>query len=376
VNHDLMVEKIKTICFVVPEYRRDTPTHFNHVYDLVREVSKLMDIYVYIERAEGVIDFLGAKEVLVAKSKNKFLSFMESIKIFYCLRRFGVSDFYVHYSFRSACAALLVTKAFGGRVFYWNCGEPWKYKRNFFREFFERLVYKMIDYLVTGTESLKENYAAEYGISKEKIKVMPNWIDIEKFKVQSLKLQVDELRNSLNLGVERKIVLFAHRLSKRKGAHYLAEIIKALKNEKAVFIIIGDGSERRNVKLKIENWKLGDRVRWLGWVPNSDISLYYALADVFIMPSDEEGFPRVLLEAMVMGKPFVAFDVGGVREIIPPECQEFVVAGGSVEQFVKKVKTLLMLDSGGKEPLQRAELVWTEQFDVKKIALAFQQLFI
>ena len=60
-------------------------------------------------------------------------------------------------------------------------------------------------------------------------------------------------------------------------------------------------------------------------LPNREAIKYFAAADVYMMPSAEEGFPRTLLEAMAAGCPFTAMDVGGVRDIVTPAQAEFVV---------------------------------------------------
>ena len=71
-------------------------------------------------------------------------------------------------------------------------------------------------------------------------------------------------------------------------------------------------------------------------MPNRDVARLYAAADVFLMPSEEEGFPRVLLEAMVHRLPFVATDVGGVRDVVPASCAASVVADGDMAAFIDR----------------------------------------
>ena len=88
---------------------------------------------------------------------------------------------------------------------------------------------------------------------------------------------------------------------------------------------------------------LGERIKLLGAVPNRDILKYFIAADVFLMPSREEGFPRVLIEAMAAGLPYVASDIGGVREISPPQAQEFIVKSGDIDGYVEKIKNAFRL---------------------------------
>ena len=257
------------LCYVVPEFKSGDHTHFAYTRDFLDELNKNFNTYLIVEKID-----------------NPFYNFFP----IRCARLFGhiayarfcgYKNFYVHYSFLGALMASLVAKFSGGRVFYWNCGEPWKYKRNIFRETFEKTTYKLIDFLVTGAQSLAREYSRYYGISIEKIKIMPNWINIEKATSDMQQVTKDELRKKLKIGNDKKIILFVHRLSKRKGAHYLPEILKRLNstihNSSFVILIIGDGPERQNIESRIRNYELWDKVRFLGWVPNYQLPNYYLL---------------------------------------------------------------------------------------------------
>ncbi len=214
---------------------------------------------------------------------------------------------------------------------------------------------------------------------------MPNWIDINKFRIQNspgrtpatgqAEFRTQELRKELHIDSAKKVVLFAHRLSERKGAHYLPEIIQAFKGQSVVFIIIGDGQERQNLEFRIQNLELTHSVRLLGWVPNEELPKYYAIADLFIMPSDEEGFPRVLLEAMARELPFVAFGVGGVPEIVPQELKNFVVSHGAQKQFIGAMNYILNASHEDIIAIQKREKEWVKKFDVKDVAKRFRELF-
>lgn len=125
----------------------------------------------------------------------------------------------------------------------------------------------------------------------------------------------------------------------------MPEIAKRLNSlipdSKFLLLVIGDGPEKKNIEYGILNMGMAERVKFIGWIPQNEIAGYMAMADVFIMPSEEEGFPHVLLEAMAAGLPFVAFDVGGVKEIVPPEWQKYVVEKGDLPVFIEKTKELL-----------------------------------
>ena len=190
-----------------------------------------------------------------------------------------------------------------GRTFYWNCGEPWKYKRNFLREFFERAVYKMITFQVTGAASLADKYADYYGISVNKIKIMPNWIDLKRF---ASPLSRGAARDKLNLPHDAKIVLFAHHLSPRKGSRMILPVAQsvAATEPNALFLVAGAGPDEKFLRDEIIRLGLSKNARIIGAIPNRELPDYFSASDVFFMPSEEEGFPRVLLESMALGVPF------------------------------------------------------------------------
>lgn len=359
----------KKICFILPKYQADDATHFSYIIELVTALKRDWDVFLFLEKG-NVPDFFPHGYFYLQRFNFLPLRWLENFLVILWIRLRGYRDFYIHYSFLSAFNASWAVKFLGGRTFYWNCGFPWLYKRNFLRQGFESFVYKLITFLVTGTPSLRKKYAEYYRLLPEKIKILPNGISLSRF--YSNKDKVQQLRKRLNLPEGFRVILFVHHLSRRKGALVLPQIAALLKEEKAILVIVGDGPERKNVELKVKSCT--SKARFLGWVPNRDLPDYYALADVFILPSEEEGFPHVILETMAMGVPFAAFDVGGVKEIVPSEFFKYVIPGGNLDVFVERIRELLYADSKSREFLKQSELQWVRQFDVKFIVERFNQL--
>ena len=360
------------LCFVVPEYNFQTATHFNYLYNFVKNISRDFDVFLVLEKSRDYPDFGGGIKIYIQKFRFLPLRVIENFLVFCYARLAGYRDFYVHYSFLSAFNASMAVKIFGGRTFYWNCGLPWLYKRRFLRETFERLVYKSVTFLVTGTEGLKKEYSAHYSLPLLKIKILPNWIDLENFKIN--RAVSEKIRKDIDPSGRNKILLFVHRLTKRKGAHYLPEIISGLKNENVILAVIGDGPERLSVEADIKKRGLSVRARFLGNVPNRDIADYFGAADVFVMPSEEEGFPHVLLEAMASGTPFVSFSVGGIKNIIPAECRKFVVTFGDKNGFINKVREILYYNRTEIEQLSDIEKNWVKKFNLPAVIEEFKNL--
>lgn len=354
-------EKIKLV-YVLPDYDPNIGSHFYHVYELLERVKDRLDIYLIIEKANEKPNLEGYSGVYVQRFQFlPFRAFELYIK-FLQLRLKGWKTLWIHYSVVAGLMSLDFKMITGMRVFYWNCGLPWKYKRNFIYEGAFRLVLK-ITTLVTGTEGMKQKYMQEYKLKEKKIVVFPNWINIERFqKWQGKKI---EARKELDIEQSKKVVLYAHHLSERKGAHRIVPVAEIMRDTE--FLVVGDGPYKKvlSQKSKVQNLS---NVRILDSVPNKEIPKYFAASDVFFMPSDEEGFPRVLLESMAMNVPFVASDVGGVREIIPESMQNFVVEHDDIEAYKQKLHELLAnpISTGFQEHLR--------QYDIEEVSKRFLEI--
>lgn len=361
------------LCYVIPEYDPKSHTHFSYLAGFVRELTKMFDIFLIIERGEVPRGPLGCVRVACA-GRGGFTRLIRVKLYLLRARLWGARRFYVHYSFFSACVAACITRMLGGKTFYWNCGEPWKYKRSLLREAFERFVYRIVHVVVTGTDGLAAHYAKQYAIPREKVVVMPNWITLETRGWRLDTGRRELLRKGLRIPELYKIVLFVHRLSRRKGAHYLPDIVEKLNDERAVFLIAGDGPERKRIEAEVVERGFRSRVRFLGWVPQDKVMDLMRMADAFLMPSDEEGFPHVFLEAMAVGLPFVGTLVGGVAEMTPPEVRSYLVAPGDVSGMSERLREILALEPREREALAARFAEWVAQYDSARVAERFREI--
>lgn len=369
------LQKLK-LCYVLPEFKKSDATHFSHIYDFLKEITKSFDLFLITEKGEKPPASLGYTHFYRTRINFPPLRFFETLLIFIFARFFGYRDFYVHYSFSSAFASSVVSRLSRGRAFYWNCGEPWKYRRNLFREWFEQMVYRIITFQVTGTRSLANKYASYYRISRKKIKIMPNWIDLSRFRATESK---KEIFARLRIPKDKKVILFVHHLSQRKGSHMIIPVARELVkiSSDVVFIIIGDGPDKKRIINEINNDQaIGRHVQIKGSIPNTEIPNYLTISDVFFMPSEEEGFPRVILESMALGVPFVASNVGGIKDFTPLITHKYIINGENALGFAHILNEIINQPTNTKTHFSNELKKWVKEYDVHHMARKFTDLFI
>jgi glycosyltransferase involved in cell wall biosynthesis len=168
--------------------------------------------------------------------------------------------------------------------------------------------------ITTVSKYSSEKMLQFYGVDKTKIRVVPNGVDTERFKpsggCETIKHQI---------GIDDKLcVLFVGRLIPRKGLPFLIEAAKHIVKEfsQTMFVVVGDGPLKNNLRAHLEKMNLTGNFVFLGDVNEKVLPALYNCADVFVLPSLQEGQGIALLEAQATAKPVVAFNVGGVREAV------------------------------------------------------------
>ena len=360
------------IVYILPNYDPHIGSHFFHVYELIQAASRDLDIFLVIERAASLPT---DKDIpcYVQRFQSSLLRFFELGFILLRERFHGRRYFYTHYSFFGGVASWLVVRMFGGTAYYWNCGMPWLYRRGKIEEAVFRFVLRHTIF-VTGTPGLRDEYCRHYGLNPVRTRILPNWIHLDRFRQGMDRARA---RGELGVGDGVKVILFVHHLSPRKGAHILPKIMREVleREKRAMFLIVGDGPEYESLKLQVQSLKFTANVRLIGEVAHQEIPKYFWAADVFLMPSEEEGFPHVLLEAMAVGIPYAASDVGGVREITPPVLQEYLVRNGEPHAFGEKIIALLGVWEETRREFARQEHDWVRGYDLRRVVPVFVSLY-
>jgi glycosyltransferase involved in cell wall biosynthesis len=113
------------------------------------------------------------------------------------------------------------------------------------------------------------------------------------------------------------------------------------KHEHTTLTLVGDGPLRGKIEKQINELGISDHVKMSGYVPQHELPKYYNHADVFVLPSQIERAPLVLLEAMSCGLPVVSTPVGWVPEIITDEKNGILFEIGSETELADKIRYLI-----------------------------------
>lgn len=173
---------------------------------------------------------------------------------------------------------------------------------------------KVVDKIVTISKGVQSILGKYYGIKKNKLTTIYGGIDIK--KIEELKNEkIWEYKEIFNNNSFIKFVTLG-RLSEEKGHKYLIEAFSKVKAKinNTKLIIIGDGSLKSDLEKKIRKKSMEDDILLLGFVDNP--YKYIAKSDIFVLPSLNEGFGMVLLEALACKIPIISTDCVGPKEIL------------------------------------------------------------
>ncbi len=152
---------------------------------------------------------------------------------------------------------------------------------------------------------------------KEKIKIVPNGINLDAFNIPISK---EECRKKLKLPSETDIILFLGALIPKKAPDILLRAMSKIvkKRSDVILILAGSGIMRENLEKLSEKMGIKNNIKFVGFVEEYLKPLYYKAADIFVLPStmSTEVFPIVLLEASASGLPMIVSDLNTFRCII------------------------------------------------------------
>lgn len=223
------------------------------------------------------------------------------------------------------------------------------------------------DAITAVSDNLRKETLENFEIKKE-ISVIHNFVDINRFSVKPM----DAFKKAIAPNGE-KIILHASNFRKVKR---IADVIytfnKIKKSIPSKLLLVGDGPERHMAEELCRELGIFEETRFLG--KQQDMEDIYAIADLFLLPSEYESFGLAALEAMAAGTPVVATNAGGIPEIITNGQNGYLSEVGDVEQMSHQAISILgnqqTLKTFSEEARKQAE-----SFDIHKIVPKYEDLY-
>jgi len=179
------------------------------------------------------------------------------------------------------------------------------------------------------------------GVSRNRICIIPNGVDPQRFKVTATYQRKNE----------NKKLLTVARLDLHKGHDLVLRAIAILKREGLTpqYLIVGQGEEEVKLRKMAQTLGIDSQVKFIGFIPDSELPRIYASSDIFVMASREipgrldliEGFGISFLEASASGLPVVAGNSGGVNDAVLDGKTGFIVNPYEPKDIARALKLLL-----------------------------------
>lgn len=212
------------------------------------------------------------------------------------------------------------------------------------KDIYHRWIYNRVQTLIALTDIHRKNLIEHLEINPNKIVVIPNSVDTEKFNP---KHRSDLLRASFGADNHTVLIGLIGRLDKAKGQKILLEASAVLKNKFSNFKVLLVGEETLNepgiladLKSTVSSLELSEKIIFTGY--RSDIPEIMASLDILVMSSDAETFGRVIIEGMASGAAVVASRAGGVVDIVDDGVTGLLFTPGKANALAERLFELCL----------------------------------
>jgi glycosyltransferase involved in cell wall biosynthesis len=205
------------------------------------------------------------------------------------------------------------------------------------RTFWPRL-FGLADQVIVPSSGTRE-LMLSLGIADELITLTPYTVDNEWWMQRAQQVDLQSVRGSWGATASDTVILFCAKLQPWKRPLDLLRAFAKLNSSNAWLVFAGNGPLRQQLEAEASALGVAARVRFLGFVNQSQLPAVYKSADLMVLPSEYEPFAVVVNEAMCCGCPAMVSDrVGAARDLIAPVCPEFIFPCGDVDALAERLR--------------------------------------
>lgn len=172
------------------------------------------------------------------------------------------------------------------------------------------------DAMITVSEAMRDYAVREFDAAPDRVHTVVNGFNTSVFR----QLDQAQVRAKLNVAPDEKMMVYVGRFVEAKGMRELITAFQQLaaRDPKVTLALVGDGVMKDGLTELVRSSGLSDRVHMPGGLAPEQVAEWISAANLLTLPSWSEGYPNVVVEAIACGRPVVATDVGGVKEIVNP----------------------------------------------------------
>ncbi|MDB9954476.1 N-acetyl-alpha-D-glucosaminyl L-malate synthase BshA [Flavobacteriaceae bacterium] len=223
------------------------------------------------------------------------------------------------------------------------------------------------DAVTSVSQNLKDDTQRLFNTKKE-IQVVPNFIDIDKYK----NTYKDCDRDLLALPKERVITHVSNFRPVKRIADVIEIFYRIQKELPAKLMMVGEGPERKEAELLCETYKIEDKVVFLG--NSSEVDKILCFSDLFLLPSQTESFGLAALEAMASGVPVISSNSGGIPEVNIQGVSGFLSPVGAIDEMAENALKILK-DDAVLNTFKKGAQATATKFDIHKIVPFYEAIY-
>ncbi|MGD9581937.1 MAG: glycosyltransferase family 4 protein [Vampirovibrionia bacterium] len=330
-------------------------------------MTSVVNLYKQYDLFEDTAYYLASHKPGSAFSKATFFIIFFIKYMLFLLFKPSIKIIHFHTSYKGSffrkCIIINIAKLFGKKTIYHLHGSE-------FNVFFDNST-KSIQKLITNTLNKTDVILVLSNQWKKDIEAKCSNPNIKVFYnpavLKDKEKEATSEKNNIN-------VLFMGLIGERKGAFDLIKAAKSIQNNNVKINIYGNGEENKAQQM-IDQDNLNDKIVLGGWISGNDVANAYKNADIFVLPSYNEGLPMSILEAMSYSLPIISTPVGGIPDAVIENNNGYLIPPGDSELLAKRINGLADDQSLRNNMGQQSYKIASEKFDIIIIMKQLKNLY-